>query len=252
MTSISDERKFIDANIITIKHFKRSTFDEMSAIVISTLFGVLLNFDVSGAKFALPDEQWNSQTENILVGPPARIRPRLNPPIPGIPARPPPVLSVGPLNAADINIANMNLNYHTAAVIRELAANLLCTKYSSILQYKKSALLSRAFTIDQEAYSILIKNRITNLPDRLGIPLDQILANLWDHYGIPDEAAKIKWELVFDTPREMKEPILNYISRWTTSQTQLNNANRPCANHFLITKFKMTRYHDPRERVFIA
>jgi len=169
VTSINDEQKFFDANFITINHFKRSTFDEMSAIVISTFSGVLLNFDVSDAKFALSDEEWEAQPENILAGPPAAIRQRPNPPIPGIPAGPPLVLPVGPLNAADINIANMNLSYHTAAVNRELQANLLCTKYSSILQYIKSALLSRAFAIDQEAYSILIKNRITNLPDRLRI-----------------------------------------------------------------------------------
>jgi hypothetical protein len=48
MTSINDEKKFIDANL-TIKRFKRSTFDEMTAIVISILSVILLNFDVSGA-----------------------------------------------------------------------------------------------------------------------------------------------------------------------------------------------------------
>jgi hypothetical protein len=85
-------------------------------------------------------------------------------------------------------------------LLKDIAANLLCTKHAAILQYVKSALLSRAFAIDQEAYSILIKNRITNLPDRLGIPLDQILANLWDHYGTPDDAAKTEWEAVFDIP----------------------------------------------------
>ena len=86
MTSINDEQKCIDANYITINHFKRSTFDKMSAIVISTLSGVLLNFDVSGAKFALPDAEWEEQPENILAGPPAAIRQRPNPPISGIPA----------------------------------------------------------------------------------------------------------------------------------------------------------------------
>jgi hypothetical protein len=63
----------------------------------------------------------------------------------------------------------------------------------------------------REAYSILIKNRITNLPDRLGIHLDKILANLWDHYGTPDDAAKTEWEAVFDIPRNLSEPILNYL-----------------------------------------
>ena len=252
MTSITDEQKFIDANFTTISHFKRATFDEMAAIIISTLSGILLNFDVSGAKFALPDAIWEIQPENILAGPPEAIRPRPDPPIPGIPAGPPPVLPIGPINAADINIANMNLNYHNAAVNREMAANLLCTKHSAIVQYVKSALLSKAFAVDQEAYAILIRNRITNLPDRLGIPLDQILANLWDHYGTPDDAAKTEWEAVFDIPRNISEPILNYISRWTTSQKRLNDAERPCTNHFLITKFKMATTHDPRGRVFMA
>jgi len=162
----------------------------LTAIVISTLSGILLNFDVTGAKIVFPDEEWNAQPENIFVGPPAGIQPRPNPPIPEIPAGPLPVLPVGPLNAAVIKIANMNLNYHTVAMNKELAAILLCIKYSSILQYVKSALLNRAFAIDQEAHSILIINRITNLPDRLGIPLDQVLANLWDHYETFDEAAK--------------------------------------------------------------
>jgi hypothetical protein len=65
MTSTNNEQKFIDANFITINHFKRSTFDKMSAIVISTLSGILLNFDVSGAKFALSDAEWEVQPENI-------------------------------------------------------------------------------------------------------------------------------------------------------------------------------------------
>ena len=123
MTSINDEQKFIDANFVTINNFKRSTFDELSAIVISTLSGILLNFDSLGAKFALPYSEWHQQPENILAVPPASIRQRPDPPIPGQPAGPPPVLPVGPLNAADINIANMNLNYHNVAVNRDIAAN---------------------------------------------------------------------------------------------------------------------------------
>ena len=47
MTSINDEQKFIDANFVTINNFKLATFDELSAIVISTLSGFLLNFDPS-------------------------------------------------------------------------------------------------------------------------------------------------------------------------------------------------------------
>ena len=250
MTTITDEQKFIDSNFVTITNFKRSTFDELSAIVISTLSGILTNFDPSGAKFALPDSEWENQPENILVGPPAAIRNRPNAPLPGVPAGPPPALPIGPLNAGDINSANMLLNYHTAAVNRELAANLLCTKHSAIINYVKSAFLSRAFALNQEAYSILIKNRITNLPDRLGIPLDQILANLWDHYGTPDDAAKSEWEAVFDNPRNVQEPILNFLSRWTTAQTRLNNARRPCTDHFLLSKFKLATAHDPRGRKF--
>ena len=153
MTSITDEQNFIDANFQTISKFNRASFDKLTATIISTLSGIQLNFDISGAKFTLPDEEWNVQPENIIVGPPPDVRPRPNPPIAGILAGPPPVLPVGPLNAADINIANMNLNYHNAAVNREIAANLLCTKHAAILQYVKSALLSRAFAIDQEAYS---------------------------------------------------------------------------------------------------
>ena len=114
--------------------------------------GILLNFDQSGAKFALPDHKWNNQPENILI-------------VPGISAGPPPALPVGALNAADMNIANMQLNYHNAVVNRETKANLLCTKYIEILQYVKSAFLSRAFAIDQEAHAILIRNRVTNLPN---------------------------------------------------------------------------------------
>ena len=131
----------------------------------------------------------NVQPENVIVGPPPDIRLRPHPPIAGIPAGPPPALPVGALNTADINLANMQLNNHNAAINREREANLLCIKYSSILQYAKTALLSRAFALDQEAHAILIRNRNTNLLDKIGIPLEQILANLSDHYGIPDEAA---------------------------------------------------------------
>ena len=57
MTSITDDHKFIDANFQTITKFNRASFDELTATIISTLFGLLLNFDISGAKFALPDEK---------------------------------------------------------------------------------------------------------------------------------------------------------------------------------------------------
>ena len=49
--------------------------------------------------------------------------------------------------------------------------------------------MARAFAIDREA-AILIRNRITNVPDRIGTPLKQILANLWDHYGTPKKQQK--------------------------------------------------------------
>ena len=108
---------FIDANFLTITKFNHASFDELTATIISTLSGILLNFDISGAKFALPDDEWNIQPENVLVGPPPDVRPRPNPPIAGIPAGPPPVLPIGALNEADINLANMQLNYHNAATI---------------------------------------------------------------------------------------------------------------------------------------
>ena len=98
------------------------------------------------------------------------------------------------------------------------------------MQYVK--IVSRAFDIEEETQAALIRNRITNLPDRIGQPLDQVLANMWDHYGNPDEAAKSEWETVFDTPREIKEPILNYLPRWTTSQTRQNNADRLYTNRY--------------------
>ena len=144
-------------------------------------------------------------------------------------------------------MANVQLQYHIAAVNREKEANLLCTKYAAILQYVTSALLSRAFNIDKEAHSILIRNRITNLPDRNGISLYQVLENLWKHYGTADEKAKLKWESIFDIPRETNEPIMNFLSRWSTSIKRLNNAQRPCTNHFLISKFKLATAHDARE-----
>ena len=119
MTSITVEQKFIDANFQTITKFNCASFDELTATIISTLSGMLLNFDISGAKFALLDEEWNVQSENVIVGPPPDIRPRPHPPIAGIPAGPPFALPVGALNAADINLANMQLNYHNATTNRE-------------------------------------------------------------------------------------------------------------------------------------
>ena len=90
----------------------------------------------------------------MLVGPPAAIRQRPDPPLPEIPAGPPPVVPIGILNAAEMKMANLQLNYHNAAVNREKESNLLCTRYASIMQYVALALLSRAFAIDKEAHSI--------------------------------------------------------------------------------------------------
>ena len=101
------------------------------------------------------------------MGPPTVIRPRPDPPLPGIPAGPPPVLPVGALPAADINIANMQLNYHKVAVNRDNAANLLCAKHSALGNH----------AIRQKGRAILIRNRV-NLLDRIGIPMNQVLANL--------------------------------------------------------------------------
>ena len=119
MTSIHDELKFVDTIFITIQQFERSYFDELTSIVNSTLAGILLNFDPSGAKFALPDHEWDNQPENILVGPPAAIRQRPDPPLSGIPAGPPSVLPVGILNATEMKMTNLQLNYHNAAINRE-------------------------------------------------------------------------------------------------------------------------------------
>jgi len=123
----------------------------MNSIVITTLAGILRNFDQSGAKFALLDSKWNKQPENVLVGPPASIRQRPDPPLPGIPAGPPPVLPIGILNAAEIKMTNLQLNYHNAAINREKESNLLCTKYATVMQYVVSALLNRALTIQQRS-----------------------------------------------------------------------------------------------------
>ena len=153
MTSISDEHKFMYANFLTITKLNRTIFDQFTTTIISTISKILLNLDISGPKFAFPDKEWNIQPENTLVGPPAGIRPRPNLPIAGKPAGPPLALPIGALNAVDINLANMQLNYHNASTNREKEANLLCIKYSAILQYAKRALLSRAFAIDSEAHA---------------------------------------------------------------------------------------------------
>ena len=75
MATINDEQKFIDAKLSTINHFKK--------INISQLFfrNFILNFNMFGAKFALPDEEWDIYPENILVGLPAEIRPCPNSPM---------------------------------------------------------------------------------------------------------------------------------------------------------------------------
>jgi len=59
-------------------------------------------------------------------------------------------------------------------------------------------------------------------------------------------------ETIFDIPRETNESIMNFLSHWTTSKPRLNNANRPCTNHFLISKFKLATTHDPRAKLFIT
>jgi len=77
MTSIIDEQKFIDANFLTIENFNRATFDELAAMVILTLAGILLNFDPSGGKFALQMQNGKyNQRASWQVRPPAVIRQR--------------------------------------------------------------------------------------------------------------------------------------------------------------------------------
>ena len=115
-----------------IKQFEWSSFDELTSIVIFTLAGILLSFDQSGAKFALPDSEWNSQLENIIAGPSTGIRPRPNQPQAGIPSGSLPVLPVGVLNDAEINMANFQLKYHIAAINRGRKAYLFCSKYFAI------------------------------------------------------------------------------------------------------------------------
>ena len=144
------------------------------------------------------------------------------------------------------------MNCYTAAANRGREENSLCTKYTSIVQYIKTALVGRAFAIDEEAHAILVRNRVTNLPDRIGVPLDQVLANLWDHYGTLDEAAESKWKTVFDTPRNINDPMLNFLSRWTSYINILNNVDMPCTNHYLISKFKMATPQDLRIITFIT
>jgi len=145
----------------------------------------------------------------------------------------------------------MQLKYHNAAKNRATAANLLGTKYFAIL-HVELALLSRAFAIDQEAHAILIRNRITILPDRTDILLDQVLANLWGHYGIADKEATTEWETFFDTPRELNNQIMNFFSPRTISQIRFNNADRPFTNHYRISIFKMDSLHDPPVKLFMA
>jgi hypothetical protein len=105
MASINDEQNFFKADFLTMKRFKRATFDELAVIVISTSAGVLLNFDQSG-RMEQPTRKYIGRTT-------ARVRPRPDPPISGIPSGPPSVLS------AEMNMANLQLNDHTTAVNQE-------------------------------------------------------------------------------------------------------------------------------------
>ena len=100
--------------------------------------------------------------------------------------------------------------------------------------------------------SVLYSYLLTNLPDRISIPQEKVLKNLWDHYGKPDEGAKSIWQKIFDTSRELNDPIMNFLSRWTISKTKLDNVDRSRTNHYLITKFKMATMHNPRVKSFIT
>ena len=51
MTSITDEQIFVDTYFNTIKQIERSAFDELASVVISTIAGILLGLDQSGASF---------------------------------------------------------------------------------------------------------------------------------------------------------------------------------------------------------
>ena len=54
--------KFIDTNFNTIRQFDRSSLDEFASIVIATVAGIFLSFDISGVKLVIPDHEWNNQT----------------------------------------------------------------------------------------------------------------------------------------------------------------------------------------------
>ena len=89
--------------------------------------------------------------------------------------------------------------------------------------------------MDEKTHSILIRNQIINLPDRIGIPLEQVVENLWDNYGTSDEGAKSTWEKTFDTQiRHLNEPIMNFLARQCRSSVQqplldyeIKNGNNP-------------------------
>jgi len=115
------EQKFVDANLSTIQQFQKDSFDVLAAIVTPTLAGVVLNFDQSGTKFALPDDERKIRpSKNIVVARPAGVPP--------LPVHRLSRILAGPLSAVDINIANIQLNYNTAAANRETTVNLFCTK----------------------------------------------------------------------------------------------------------------------------
>ena len=248
MTSTNDSVKTIDTIFGSIKKFTKTEFDEVRTIITSGCGAVCLDYDISGAKYVLPIAEWNIQPENISA---AGIRAIPPPLVPGIPAGPPPVAPIGPLVAADINIANMLLNYYNMAKNAEKEANEKFTTHNAIISYIRTSLLTIAFNLDPTAYGILIKDSITNQPDRIGISIWQVLINFWNHYGIPDAAALAEWRAVFDSPRCVDELFATFIGKWSRAKGRLDAANHGETDDTLKRKFILATEHDPRVRIFI-
>ena len=84
-------------------------------------------------------------------------------------------------------------------------------------------------SIDQDAYAL----------SETGTP-PSFFVKLWHHYKTLDDAGKMEWETVFDTPRET---ILHFLSRRTISQMRSNYNGCSSTKHYVISKNKTASSH---------
>jgi len=244
MTTHTDDTKLFRQVLETIKKFSKENYGETIASITTGLGGIFTDFDNSGMKSILPDQIWDNLPENNDGA--GGILPKPGAPLPGVPAGPTPIEPAAPIAAADIHYAAMQLNYHQMRKELFSSQQKMVNRYQATKTMIKITILHRIIELnDNTTHTILITNRITNIPDP-NISVEHLLQNFVEQFSIPNDAAKDVWQATFDIPRSLTQPFREFTATWTTVITKLNSTDRICTSYELMKKFAIATSHDPR------